>query len=61
LDRPSSPATFKLAHYLVSIGVAFNPHFPDNQTMMAGAIVPRRMFQEILLLIATRRTTPAAA
>jgi hypothetical protein len=45
----------------LSIGVAFNPHFPDNQTMMAGAMVPRRMFQEILLLIAARRTTPAPA
>jgi hypothetical protein len=38
--------------------VAFNPHFPDNQTMVAGAIVPRQMFQEILLLIAARRATP---
>jgi hypothetical protein len=53
--------TYRVLPTVVSIGVAFNLHFPDNQTMMAGAMVPRRMFQESLLLIAARRTTPAPA
>jgi hypothetical protein len=37
---------------VVSIRVVFNPHFPDNQTMVAGAMVPWQMFKEILLFIA---------
>jgi hypothetical protein len=45
---------------VVSIRVAFSPHFPDNQTMMTGAMVPRQMFHEIPLLIAARRATPAS-
>jgi hypothetical protein len=36
---------------VVSIQVAFNRHFPDNQSTMAGVMLPRRMFQEIVLLI----------